>query len=238
MSKILTPTVKEALIRVKLPKATKSYVPVPHKAMMDMTLEQLDKNGMKVLSESYGIARNGSQAMGFYEIGSQGDTEMRIRVGWHNSYDKSMPVRWAIGGHIIVCGNGMVAGDIGAFKRKHTGTVLADYMEQAKIHVESAGEMFQKLIADKEKLKNIEITKRASAELVGRMFLEEDIITATQLGIIKREMENPSYDYKAPGTVWELYNHATVSFKEEHPQLFIDRHIKHHKFFKNEFSLA
>jgi hypothetical protein len=108
----LTPTFKSELLKARIPAATKSYSPVPHQAMIDMTLEELSKNGMKVLSESYNMARKGQQAMGFYEIGSTGDSEMRIRIGWHNSYDKSMPVRWAIGAHIIVCENGMVAGDV------------------------------------------------------------------------------------------------------------------------------
>lgn len=237
-SKPLVGTSKASLLKVPVPAATKSYVPVPHKQMIQMTLEELDKNGMEVLSETYNMAREGRQAMGFYEIGATGDSDMRIRIGWHNSYDKSMPVRWAIGGHIIVCSNGMVAGDIGAFKRKHTGTVLADYREQAHIHVASAGEMYDRLIREKIRMKDIEITKRASAELIGRMFLEEDIITATQMGIIKREMENPSFNYNADGSVWQLYNHCTVAYKEEHPQLFIDRHVKHHEFFTKEFSLA
>jgi hypothetical protein len=231
-------TTKDLLIKAPVPKATVSYVPVPHKEMINMTLEQLDKQGLKVLSETYNIARDGRQGMGFYEIGTNLDADMRIRVGWHNSYDKSMPVRWAIGAHIIVCSNGMVKGDIGQFKRKHTGTVLEEYKEQARIHIESAGEMFQSLVNDREKLKNIELTKRTSAELIGRMFLEEDILTATQIGIIKRELENPSYNYNADGTAWQLYNHVTVALKEEHPQRFMNSHIEHHKFFTNEFSLA
>ena len=236
MAKILT--IKEQLLKTPLPKANKRYVPVSHKQMIEMTMEEIDKRGMKVLSEQYGIGRYGNQATGFYEIGSKEDTEMNIKLGWHNSYDKTMPVRWAIGAHIIICGNGMVRGDIGAFKRKHTGSVLEDYREQVRVHVESAGEMFRKIIDDKEKMKNIEITKRTASELIGRMFLEEDIITATQMSIIKKEMENPSYDYKAPGTAWELYNHVTVALKEEHPSRYINSHKQHHEFFANQFELV
>lgn len=183
------------------------------------------------------MAREGRQAMGFYEIGADSN-EMRIRVGWHNSYDKSMPVRWAIGGHVIICGNGMVYGDMGAFKRKHTGTVLSDYREQAHIHIGQAGEMYTTLGRQKERMKEIEVTKRTASELIGRMFLEEDLITATQIGIIKRELEAPSYDYNAKGSIWELYNHCTVAYREEHPSMFIDRHTKHHDFFVKEFELA
>lgn len=233
-------TVKDLLIKTPIPKATKSYSPVPHKEMINMTLEEIDKQGLSVTSEHYNIARDGRQGMGWYEVCSPDkDDEMTIRIGWHNSYDKSMPVRWAIGAHIFICGNGMVVGDIGAFKRKHTGGVLQEYLEQVHTYVSKTGEMFEGLKRDRDRMKEIEMSKRVQSELLGRMFFEESLITATQVGIIKKEMENPSYgDYGAPGSVWELYNHCTVAFKEEHPQLFLDRHIKHHKFFKEEFQLA
>jgi hypothetical protein len=43
--------------------------------------------------------------------------------------------------------------------------------------------------------------------------LEENIITSQQLGIIKGQIENPSYDYKSPDSAWELYSHATHAIK-------------------------
>ena len=233
-----TPISRADLKRVPKPEATASYAPVPHIQVIEMTLEELEKNGFKVLSEGYAMARNGNQVRGDYELATK-DKDMHLRLSWMNSYDKTMPLRWAMGGHVIVCGNGMVVGDMGAFKRRHTGTVIEDYREAVRLHVNSAGEMFKKLVNERKQLKNIEIDSKARAELIGRMFIEENILTATQLGIIKKEIENPSYgDYGAPGTVWELYNHGTVGMKEDHPSLHIDHHLRYHNFFKKEFSLA
>jgi hypothetical protein len=202
-----------------------------------MAKEELEKAGLVLISEHYNTAKEGRQAFGSYLIGN-GDPEMNLKLMWHNSYDKTMPLRWAIGSNVIVCGNGMVKGDIGAFKRRHTGSVIEDYRQQAKVHIAKAGSMFGTLVKDREAMKNIAITKKTVAELMGRMFIEEAIVNATQLGIIRREIEHPSYDYKADGTVWQLYNHVTVALKEAHPHNHIEQHIRSHNFFTKEFKLV
>jgi len=236
--KLITPISRKDLLRVPIPSSTTSYAPVPHKKVIELTLEELDKAGFVVLSEGYHMARNGNQARGSYEIGTK-DKEMNMKLAWHNSYDKTMPVRWAMGAHIIVCENGMVVGDMGIFKRRHTGTVIEDYRTTVHEHVSKAGEMFDHLKSESKKMKDIEISSRARAELIGRMFLEDKILTSTQLGIIRDEIENPSYgNYGAPGTVWELYNHGTVGMKQDHPTLYIDHHINYHNFFRKEFQLV
>lgn len=231
--KILT---AEDLSLIAIPQKTKSYTPFPHAEVIAIAKEELDKAGLIIVSERYNLAKEGKQAFGSYLIGN-GDPEMNLNLMWHNSYDKTMPLRWAIGANVMVCANGMVRGDIGAFKRRHTGTVLEDYRIAVKKHISAAGEMFGSLVKDREAMKNITITKKTVAELMGRMFIEEAIINATQLGIIKREIESPSFDYKADGTLWQAYNHVTVALKEAHPHSYISTHIRSHKFFTKEFKI-
>jgi hypothetical protein len=229
---------REDLLRVKVPKATESYAPVPHKKVIELTLEELDKAGFKVLSESYFTGRNGLQARGGFELGTK-DKEMNIRLEWINSYDKTIPLGWAVGGHVMVCSNGMIVGDMGRFKRRHTGTVLTEYQEAVRSRIGEAGKTFDDILKQRERMKTIEIDPRTRAELIGRMFIEDKVLTATQLGIIQKELENPSFgNYGAPGSVWELYNHGTVGMKEDHPTNYLDHHLKYHKFFANEFELA
>lgn len=229
---------KEFLLGVKTPKKTKTYSPISHKNVIDFTFEQIDKCNLKVVSESYSEAKDGRQANGFCLLKGIGDAEMGLELAWQNSYDKSMGLKWAIGGKVFICGNGMVSGDIGTFKRKHTGDCLQDYAEIVKKYVGDAGYMFTKLQNEKERMKEIEVTKKVCAELLGRLFLEEEIVTSTQLNIIKREMEAPTYDYKADGTLWQLYNHCTVALKEAHPQFYLAQHMDTHKFFTKEFELV
>jgi len=66
------------------------------------------------------------------------------------------------------------------------------------------------------------------------MFLKEDFITSTQLNIIKREIENPTYDYGADSSMWQLYNFVTYSLKDVHPSLWMNNHMNAHKFFVNQ----
>ncbi len=83
-------------------------------------------------------------------------------------------------------------------------------------------------------MKQIEITKRTKAELIGRMMLEEQFITSTQLNIISRELKAPTHDYGAKDSVWELYNYTTFAMKESHPANWMESHIKAHRFFVGE----
>jgi hypothetical protein len=226
----------EDLSQIKVPEKTKSYAPVSHGQVINMTLEALDKAGLHVKSQFYRMASDGRKAFGAYEIGTEGDSEMNIRLMWHNSYNKTMPLRWAIGAQVIVCENGMVSGDIGAFKRKHTGSIVKTFEQEVAMHVAKAGEMFKTLVKDREEMKKIDVSRKAVAELVGRMYIEEALVNVTQLAIIKREIENPSFNYNADGSAWQLYNHVTVALKESHPQNHINQHMKHHQFFAREFN--
>ena len=84
---------------------------------------------------------------------------------------------------------------------------------------------------ERDAMKQIEITRRTKAELIGRMMLEEQFITSTQLNIIGRELNKPTHDYGAQDSLWELYNYTTFAMKEIHPSLWMDNHIRAHKFF-------
>lgn len=219
----------QMLISTPLPKATRSYAPVPHKVVIESCLEALDKQGIKVINQLYTSARNGNQANGIYHLVG-GDDEMNLRLQWQNSYDKSLPLAVAFGSNVIVCGNGLVMGDMGSFKRKHTGDVLQLFMDKVETFVGDADEQFKKMSQQRERMKEITMTKRTSAELIGRMFIEDEIITATQLGIIKRELDAPTYDYGVKDCLWNTYNAVTVSLKEAHPQFSMNQHSNLHNF--------
>jgi Domain of unknown function (DUF932) len=225
------------LTSVPLPKETKSYSPVPHKVVIETILEEMDKANIKVVSENYISGRDGKQAEMHYQLAG-GDKEMAIRLIAHNSYDKTMPLRVALGAHVFICRNGMVVGDMGTFKRKHTGSVLEDFKQDMGMHIERAGETFKRMRKDRERMKEIEMTKRTTSELMGRLFLEEAIITSTQLNIIKREIENPSFNYGIEGSLWNDYNAVTVALRDSIPSQNMKQHIQLHEFIQKEYQLV
>lgn len=237
MSNILLDTTKGYLLSTKLPAKTKSYSPVPHGVIIETILEELDRLNIKVTSESYLSGRDGKQMEFHYQF-SGGDSEMSLRLLGHNSYDKTLPLRVAVGAHVFVCTNGVVSGDIGTFKRKHTGTILEEFKADIIHHIETADETFKRLQRDRDRMKEIEMTKRTTSELMGRLFLEEAIITSTQLNIIQREIENPSFDYGIKGTLWNDYNAVTVALRDAIPSQNMKQHMELHKFIQNEYDLV
>jgi hypothetical protein len=230
-------TTRDLLLRAELPEQTRTYKPISHQQLMDLTLESIYQAGFELDKEAYSSAVDGKVANGKYTIKNIADNEMQLQIGWQNSYNKSLSLKFAIGTRIFICENGCVSGDFGAFKKKHRGDVQEFTPSAITEYIKRAGDVFQKMQSDRESLKQIEVTKRMSAELVGRMYIEEEIIQNTQLNIIKREIENPSFNYGADGSMWELYNHTTLALKEIHPSLWMESHTKAHSFFVNTSGL-
>jgi hypothetical protein len=225
---------REILLNTEIPQQTKTYKPVSHKQLIDLTLNGIHNAGFKLDSEHYSAARNGNVANGRFSIADVADSEMQLQIGWQNSYDKSLTLKFAIGTRIFICQNGCVSGDMGSFKKKHVGEIQEFTPSAISEYIKSASEAFRRMQQEREQMKNIELTKRTKAELIGRMYLEDQFISSTQLNIISRELKAPTYDYGAPDSMWELYNYATFAMKETHPSLWMDNHMSAHRFFVNE----
>lgn len=227
-------TAKDMLLTAEIPQETKTYKPISHQQLIDLTLESIHQAGFELDKETYSTAREGNVANGRYTITNVADSEMQLQIGWQNSYDKSMSLKFAIGTSIFICQNGCVSGDYGAFRKKHQGEIQTFTPNAITEYIKQAGDAFQKIQSDRENMKNIELTKRTTAELIGRMIIEENIIESTQLNIIRGQMDSPSFDYGAPNSLWELYQHTTYAMKEVHPSLWMRNHTNAHTFFVNE----
>jgi len=225
---------RDILLNAELPQQTKTYKPISHEQLMDLTLNSIQGAGFELGTELYSAAREGQVANGRYTIKNIADNEMELQIGWQNSYDKSMSLKFAIGTRIFICSNGCVSGDYGAFRKKHVGSVQEFTPAAITEYIKSAGDAFRRMQEERDRMKEIEITKRTKAELIGRMLIEEQFIQSTQMNIIEREMKNPTHDYGAPDSLWELYNYTTFAMKEIHPTLWMQNHQAAHNFFVNE----
>jgi hypothetical protein len=125
----------------------------------------------------------------------------------------------------------MIAGDMMNFKRKHTGS--ADY--DVKVHladqIKNAEKYYKRIIADKETLKSVGLSACQQAELVGRLFIEEDLLDSQQMSCVKSELDKPSYDYETASTsAWSFYNHVTHALKKAHPRDWLSDQQNFHDF--------
>jgi len=222
---------KQTILEAKLPPQTSTYKPVSHEQLINLTLEGIHKAGFEVQSESYESRKYGQVASGKYTLKGIGDNEMVLQAIWQNSYDKSLPLKFVIGGMVLVCENGMISlRAMNEYRHKH----ISDVQEISPLiipeHIKSAGEVFTGLQAERDVLKGIEVNSRLRSELVGRMFLENDILTNVQLNVIKKQFKNPTHQYNSPNTLWELYQFTTFAIGGFN-HTWIQDHVNAHSFF-------
>lgn len=228
---------KDIMLKAQVPIETRTYKPISHRQLVDLTLESVLQSGFTVDKETYTTARNGDLATGRYTIANLKDNDMQLQLVWQNSYDKSASLKFAIGVQIFICSNGMVSGDHGSFKREHRGDIKDFAPSTITEYIRQSGEVFESMQKDRETFKAHVISKERRAELIGLMFAHEKFLQSTQLNIIQREMRQPTHDYGAPNTLWELYNYVTFAMKEMHPTFWMKNHVKAHNFFADEAKL-
>mgnify|MGYP003154639237 CR=1 FL=1 len=230
-----TTTTRDFLVAAPLPSHGKTYTVIPHKDVIDVTKTLLDKSGFTITKELYRANMNAKVAQGVYHLASNEDEEMGMMFAWTNSYDKSTRFQCAVGAFVNVCSNGMLCGDMANYARKHTGKADHDIHTQISSQIKSANKYYTKLIDDKNQMRKIFLPKKQQAELVGRLFLDEEIIDASQVSVIKAEMKDPSYHYSADlNNAWTFYNHVTHSFKKSHPRTWMSDQVKFHEFMTAE----
>jgi hypothetical protein len=81
-------------------------------------------------------------------------------------------------------------------------------------------------------LKNVMLTPREKGRILGELFAQDEILTLTQVGIVKREMDKPTHTYHSHiDSAWTMYNHITFALKESHPSTYMADHEKLHDYF-------
>ena len=239
MAKRAATATKEFLMAAALPVYEgDTYTVIPHEFVIAETAKNLAAHGFKVKQELYRCNMNANIAQGIYHLDYSDDPDMGMMFAWSNSYDKSMRFKCAIGGYVFVCMNGMVNGNMGAWGRKHTGSADSETTGTIQDQISKAKQYYKQLVYDKETMKTIIVNDKTRAELVGRLYFEEDLLNTEQLTMIKHQMHTPKFDYNADtNSLWALYNHITLSLHKAHPKDWLDHQRLVHWFFTQEYGI-
>ena len=230
---------KEYLTSVALPTHAESYTVISHEFIINHTMEQLALHGFSVEKETYRANSDGSIAQGVYYLNYTKDPEVGLMFAWSNSYNKLMRFKCAIGGYVFICMNGVVAGDMGSWGRKHLGSADTETVKAIVEQISNADVHFDRIVADKDIMKKITITERKQAELLGMLYAQYEILSSEQMSIVKQQMDKPSYDYNCEiNSLWAFYNHVTHALKKAHPRDWMDDQRKLHWFIAMEFDLV
>jgi hypothetical protein len=93
---------KQLLLNTPVPETTKTYKAIPHKQVIDCTLEAIDKAGLILANENYSASAEGLIATGKYTIKNVADDEMQLQIAWLNSYNKTKRLTYGIGAQVFI----------------------------------------------------------------------------------------------------------------------------------------
>ncbi len=229
---------EQQILDTLLPLATTTYVPVAHKDIIGSIKEQLSKRSMTIENSRYLVSHGGNRLIGYYDVSVPNSSEIGLRFGFRNSYDKSMSIAIVTGAQVWICSNGLVKGDGINFVRRHTGNVI----EEVNQIIENSGNQLEQqsldFISISEQMKSIYVSKQEAAGLYGRAFLlnNQNLFNTKQLVKIKQELNDPSYEEFKKETLWSAYNHVTYVLKENKINNYFQQHVKWHKFIEEEYA--
>lgn len=101
MNKQQTLTTRQDVCNVQVSEETRTYKPVEHCKLIDVTLEAAQKHGFSLRDDKYMMANKGQIATAYYDF-NFGSEETGLRVAWQNSYNKSVTLKFAIGQTVFV----------------------------------------------------------------------------------------------------------------------------------------
>jgi hypothetical protein len=217
-----------------IPVQTTTYSPVSHGEIFDQIATQLVANNLASLRNRVHINGNGGRMVGFVDVEPENEFGkqhgLKMMLGYRNSYDKSMSVGFAAGASVWICGNGIISGDILSFRRKHTGSVSQELNNRITDGINLMKNEFMQLNMEVDVMKGFNLTQRQKAEILGVMYFERNLVTPTQLSIVKHELtQSPHFK---EDNAWSLYNNVTEALKKSHPVDIIPDHIKFHRFMR------
>jgi hypothetical protein len=106
---------------------------------------------------------------------------------------------------------------------------------QLSNQIKNGEKHYTRILKDRDALRSTSLSKRKQSELLGRLFADDEIVTSTQLSIIKKEMNKVSYDYNCnDDNAWAFYNHVTHSLKVSPPRDWMQDSQNFHDFMMTE----
>jgi hypothetical protein len=226
---------------IQLPEETDSYKPVSHGSLIATLESKLLEKGLIPTQKRYSTAKGGQELFGMWALGDRDSMQVgdqQLAINFVNSYNKHLKLSLIPGLLTKICSNGAMSRmAIATFDRKHTGSINEEFPIFIESSLEGMHTLYEKMLSDFAKLKEVSLNKKLMSELAGRLFIKEDLITAEQVSLLKREIEKPTFDQFIPENAYSFYQHCTWSIRKSSPSEVIDRYTGIHEFITHEFAL-
>lgn len=235
-----------AIEAVECPKGDGRWHPISHRNARTLTLEAVERSGLKVTEERYALAGNKKTGSGdtrmFGELILGGGNlavpdDFRMALGLRNSVDKTISLNLCGGENVMVCGNMCFFGEF-MTRRKHTTNIMAEIPSM----MDEAISTYMKGFINR----TIEVGHWKETELsqgdVDHVVLEcwrNGAFSPNMIPKIMDQWNTPKHPEFKPRTVWSLHNAFTEAHKNRpgDPNSNADASIKATRTFRSLFPI-
>ena len=254
---------KEEVVSIPVPAKTRSYQPVSHEKFINLIHAMAGDFGLELGNPQYGVSapdketRFCQRLFGTFDVIGQDhmDNQVRLMIGFRNSYDKSLAAGVCFGSRVFVCDNlvftGMAGenGIKGAAFHRHTVNVHPVFTERLKLAM-SQFEVFRNF---QEKfygrLQETRVDQdRAYATIVRAVKADalpnKDVIRVAdewdyQAEVPDGDIDRPWYKDFQERNAWSLLNAFTEEAKKDQEKNIVtasNRSFRLSSFFHDEFA--
>lgn len=206
---------EEQVRATQTPEVSQTWQPVPHAALLDNALREIEAMNMRVKDQAFALWNEGKRMFGYLEVvNGHNQPDYGMVIGLRNSHDQTLPVGLAVGHRVFICDNLAFSGEV-VISHKHTSRVLEKMpilMGRAmNLLIEKRGVQDRRISA----YKDCQITDREAHDLMIRS-LDSGIVAPSRLREVVDQWRKPAYPDFEPRTAWSLFNAYTYVLKE-HP---------------------
>lgn len=227
-------TLKE-LAQIQTPESTKTWSPTPHIDVIDGIKTAAKEAGWEFKAKSpkdrfkIAITPNGAKMFGITDLIVPGlnlpdGNEFGMSIGFRNSHNKTMALRFAMGTNVFVCDNMCMFGDF-FVNREHTKniSVIEAATRAFEVFPKAANQLADRFSALQEipvTLENgvyvlSEAVKRGALPIVDFMDARESLIRAYEVDAARPEQLKDDEGVIAHGrTAWGVFQAVTEQWKD------------------------
>ncbi len=206
---------RDQLSQIATPSPTESWFPIPHLELVQQIESRLAENNMRIVTESFGLAKEGNRMFGLLQIANgQNSDDYSWVAGVRNSHDKTFPAGLCVGSGVFVCDNLAFSSEI-VFGRKHTRYIMDDLPALVGTAIGRLSEQWTSQNARIEAYKRTELSKGDAAYMLMDA-LDQDVLNTRQVLPAFQEWKNPRHpEFAENKNVWRFFNAVTEILKPE-----------------------
>lgn len=214
----------KGLRRIRTPKPTDSWFPIPHHELFQNVCDHLVAQGLRVIETEHAACRDGRLYFGLIQIVNGSESEDYTTVlGVQNSHDRTAPGALFVGSQVFACNNLAFSAET-QIARRHTRNMNRELQGLIKTAVAGIGALRQSQDDRIALYKEVELSDLQAHDLILRGAVDRKIVTTVQIPAVLMHWREPKQpELTERESAWRLFNAFTEVLKArnifKHPRL-------------------